>query len=238
MTSISDSATATIRQYMFGVNLQATYLFARKAREVQVAGQPLTHEQRRHEELSAYVSAAVLHATGFLEATINEFIMDIVDGQHSKAGPVSESVRQRLRTVWLESLKSSATILPKYQVALSAFDKPTFDKGQQPFQAAAVLVKVRNRLVHHLPESTEVLLGEKNVESPQDIVDWLKPFIEMNPWHEGATTGPLNRVLWAGCAEWALRSAVAFSDEFFSRASRPRPYDFIVQAWGTKKDAV
>ena|GEM_PF-6391233 len=141
--------SGVIRQYMHGVNLEAARLFATKAREIQDAGSGLRHEQRSHKELHAFVSGSILHSTGFMEAMINEFLVDIVDSHNAGTEPVNPLVADRIRVIWRQVLQRSASILPKYQVALSAFDAPVFDHGQPPYQGAAVLVKLRNYLVHH-----------------------------------------------------------------------------------------
>lgn len=221
-------ASAVIRQYMFGTNLSASRLFAQKALEAQMAGENLTHEERPHDELKAYVSAAVLHSAGFMEASINEFLMDVMDGKFKEVKPI---VGERIKVIWSQVLKGNASILPKYQVALSAFDVSVFNQGTQPYQGAATLVKLRNSLVHHTPDSTAVVLGEVNEEEPQNLVKLLSPYVATNPWHDGATTGPLSRVLWADTAEWAISTAVSYVDEFYNRVQIPRPYEHIIDGW-------
>lgn len=229
--------TAVLREYTYGVNLEAARFFVQKAWSVQTRDAELTHEQRSHRELQSFTSASILHSTGFVEAMINEFLMDIIDNQQSNDAPVDERVAERVKVVWHQCLRGNASILPKYQISLSAFNKPIFDQGAQPYQGAATVVKLRNSLVHHVPASTEIVLGDVNEETPQALVKSLVPYVKTNPWHDGATTSSLNRVLWAGTAEWALTASLALVDEFFVRVERTRPYERILKQWENNEGA-
>lgn len=230
-SSIEMSVSAVLREYLFGVNLEAARYFTQKAWTVQTRDAKLTHEERSHLELQSFTSASILHSTGFMEAMINEFLMDVIENQHPNGAAVDGKVAERIKVVWHQSLRGNASILPKYQICLSVFDKPVFNQGAQPYQGAATVVKLRNSLVHHAPESTEIVLGDVNEETPQALVKILSPYVKTNPWHDGATTSSLNRVLWAGAAEWALNASLALVNEFFSRIGRTPPYQRILEQW-------
>jgi hypothetical protein len=51
----------------------------------------------------AYVSSAVLSATAFLEAAINEFFKDVADNQEGYIGSLSVHTRKALSVYWEES---------------------------------------------------------------------------------------------------------------------------------------
>jgi len=68
------------------------------------------------------------------------------------------------RTWQLQIPRTSAyPILQKYQIALAIAEKPTFDKGQNPYQDVSSLIKLRNKLIHYEPSS-------ERVQSPSDDV--------------------------------------------------------------------
>lgn len=68
--------------------------------------------------------------------------------------PLTKRCRDLMREFW--ELRSQSgrytTVLDKYQMALVFAHKPKLDTGLNPYQDAALLVMLRNKLVHFLPK--------------------------------------------------------------------------------------
>jgi hypothetical protein len=187
------------------------------------------------EEHKAYVTSAIVMSVAFLEATINEFFEDCSDDQYKILKDISKALNEDrinlVKEIWgkLElPKKASLGILDKYDLALMLFDNCSCDKGVEPFQSAALVVKLRNALVHagHATATTYSTIENMPV-TPQEWEKRLRgKFIE-NP-----LTGPGNafypdKMLSAGCAKWALSSAINFTDEFFKQIGIVPPYDHV-----------
>lgn len=132
-----------------------------------------------------------------------------------------------MEAMWKQGIPRRAgyPILQKYEIALQLNGKPSFDTSRSPYQDAKQLVNLRNALVHFEPETiTSAVDGKK----PQaHAFDGLQSKFPNNP-----LTGPGNpyypdKMLGAGCAAWAVRSAVAFTDEFFAKLGMPPMYESV-----------
>jgi hypothetical protein len=148
--------------------------------------------------LGANVSAAVISAGAFIEATANE---------------ISENDERR----------AALDRLNRYLVQHNATAVPQIDPR---WQAAETLMELRHRLVHYthdwLDEGTDNMIGPKALaKSPllprmQSEFDFLPP-----PGHY------IPRFLSPDCAAWAICTATAFLDEFFRRLNVQPFYDHL-----------
>src|SRR5918994_4547888 len=199
----------------------------------------LTGEIEQHTEFvwgtikphEAYAMGAVLSNVAFLEASVNELYADTTDDSAPSeilrsigtgyAMEMPKDVRSILACLWTTERFRTARTLEKFQVALKAVGQEQFDKGSQPYQDVALLIRLRNALVHFEPES---LHGGNDV--PTDLERKLGGKFALNP----LAADPINplgkdpllpflpaKCLGYGCALWALRSSVAFTEDFFSR---------------------
>jgi hypothetical protein len=118
-------------------------------------------------------------------------------------------------------------ILEKFQLALALAGKDLFDRGKRPYQEVALLVRLRNALVHYVPEWVTYVSPETEALENQGIKESLSGKFELNPLRGPADPFFPDRCLAYGCAKWAVTSCIEFADEFFSRMGLPRPYDHI-----------
>ncbi len=159
----------------------------------------------------AYVLSAIQSAATFLEAMINELYQDAVDG-HGVDGdgyiaPLSGDARRMMAELWRGTDEGSKLRpLDKYQMALVFAGNNPLPRGAQPFQAASLLVSVRNALAHYQPE-------DLSADSPNQMEKKLRgKFADNvlmagsgNPWWPDLALGH-------GCSEWAYQSAKGFAD--------------------------
>ena len=172
----------------------------------------------------AYVIGAIFSAVAFLEATINETYDDIVDKEPGNVDGLSNNTKDLLTILWDESEQHSIerwSVLDKYQVALRCSNSVVFDKGQEPYQSAALLIKLRNGIVHARLETR----GTADVDSLSRMLQ--TKFSPSRVMVNSANPYYPDHCLGAGCASWAVATAEKFAEEFFKRLGIPqRKVDF------------
>jgi hypothetical protein len=167
----------------------------------------------------SHAMAAVLSAVAFLEAIVNEVWQDAADsgpGQHRFHGDrIPENALATMRELWngKENAERAMSTLSKFQIALVCAGHDRMDRGTEPYQSVDVLIDLRNALGHFKPQwwhddgtGTANYIAAlrdklKGRENRQPIG---------NPWYP-------NKVLGAGCADWACDSAIAFARDWYGR---------------------
>ena len=200
----------------------------------------LTGEIEQHTEFSwgifdpheAYAMGAILSSVAFLEATVNELYADAADNSHPSeimrsigegyAMEMQKDVRGLLAGLWgTKRFRMGARTLEKYETALEISGAAEFDKGAQPYQDVALLIQLRNALIHFKPQS-----HHEGENEPTQFEKRLNGKFPLNP----LAMPPINplgadplqpflphKCLGYGCAMWALKSSVTFTEEFFSK---------------------
>lgn len=202
-----------IRSYMSGGMLRTAQRFANLAQTIEDE-HPGDWQSLHVEEHRDYVTSSVLNSALFLEAMINELFTDALEDHGAKndgyIAPLAEKTRTLMKGWWEESGDMGKT-LSKYQILLLFAEQPKLNRGESPYQAASLLLELRNRIVHYKPETA---YGDVR----HTLEDKLKDKFEDN----ALVTSPSSnwwpdRALGAGCAKWAHESAKAFTDEVSKR---------------------
>jgi len=86
------------------------------------------------------------------------------------------------------------------------------DKGAAPWQPTAILIQLRNALIHYEPEwlSTHV----NTEDEAHKLTKMLRGRFTPNPLTGAGDPYYPNKVLGHGCAEWAVRTSTEFVDAF------------------------
>jgi hypothetical protein len=165
-------------------------------------------ERERHR---AYVTGSVVFSVAFLEASINEFFLEAVDGNQITLAGMTVQQMECVANRWEER----RNVLGKYQIALAACGVQLFDEDAEPFQGTYGLVKMRNVLIHYRSEWDDELKEHQTVEK------LVKGRFHLNGLaHPGSLWFP-DQCLGAGCAEWAVNQAAQFVGEFCQRLGIP-----------------
>ncbi|MEQ0560843.1 hypothetical protein ABJI51_17285 [Amycolatopsis sp. NEAU-NG30] len=130
-----------------------------------------------------------------------------------------------MQAVWRATKQGYFDVLEKYQLILQAGKKETFDRGANPYQNAALLIQLRNYVVHFKPEGVD---SNDSLTITKRLDGRFRPnAARKSPrgsWSDHDIFG-------AGCAEWCWRSARSLTDEFARRLAltldyqNPRPKD-------------
>lgn len=217
------------RVYLSTGHLKNAAHFARLTGEIEQHTKFTWGTFKPHE---AYAMGAVLSSVAFLEAAVNELYADAADDSHPSeivrsigegyAMEMPKDVRGLLAGLWgTERFRMGARTLEKYEIALRIAGAAGFDRGTQPYQDVALLIKLRNALIHFEPQS-----HHEGEDEPTRFEEKLSGKFSLNP----LAAPPINplgkdplqpflphKCLGYGCAMWALQSSVAFTEEFFSR---------------------
>jgi hypothetical protein len=182
----------------------------------------LFHEHR------AYVTGCVLSAISFLEAKANELFADTVDNPEA-VKELNQGAKDLMSDMWKLGVPRTGrySIPEKFQIALVMARKELFDRSRRPYQDVALLVRLRNALVHYEPKWVTCVSPDIEALTVQNLEKNLLGKFELNPLKGRADPFFPDRCLGHGCAKWAVTSCIEFADEFFSRMGLPRPYDHI-----------
>jgi hypothetical protein len=197
-------------------HLLAAGYFVALAKRVESRGSGAVGEEgmTRHR---ACVTGAIVSSVAFLESSINELYLEF-----ERAGDDGSSTPTRAHTqlgiLWPSGEGAPLTL--RYQVALQSVDAERFNERRSTFKNVERLLELRDALVHHQPQRHDERQRHQNLQ--RRLRTCFAPNTLLGPrarWFPDLCLG-------AGCANWALRSALAFSDEFSGRMgipSRVRP---------------
>lgn len=211
-------ASSTSRHYLSISHLSAAALFSQRASKLEptlTLGDSASDTGLR--EHHACVVTSIMLSVAFLEAVINELWADCSEDFELRRTNELPS-REVMAALWRRSPLKRSTTLEKFELALEINKKPALPRDATPYQDVKLLIDLRNALVHYEPETIFNFSTNNEDKIPEHIFEKkLRGRFELN-----RLTGPGNsfypdKVLGAGCACWAVASAVAFADSFFER---------------------
>ena len=114
-----------------------------------------------------------------------------------------------------DSVIDDQNTMARFELILHLLGKAPLDKGAEPFQSAALLVRLRNELVHYKSRWGTQMESSKLYSALQALRHKPPPFTDpsMNFFP--------HRCLNVECGEWAISSVVAFLESFYSALSVP-----------------
>jgi hypothetical protein len=107
--------------------------------------------------------------------------------------------------------------LTRYKIILHILSKQPLTEGEQPWQDMAVLVKLRNELIHYKSQWGKEMDRQRFFTTLKHLHLAKPPFVPSN-----ANFFP-HQFLGAACAAWAVRTAVAFLNGFYDRLGIESP---------------
>jgi hypothetical protein len=159
----------------------------------------------------SYAASSVLASATFLEAAVSELFQDAQDGHGLRddgyLAPLTEDVVATMATVWRATdAGRHLDPLEKWQWLLECSGRERLERGAAPAQDAALLIRLRNTLVHFKPKDIAAD-EEHNLEKRLcgKFADNRLMKGSGNPWWPSHGLGH-------GCSEWAARSARAVAD--------------------------
>lgn len=216
----------SMRNY-FSTNFLWTALHtSRLVAELEAAEGQRPRFDMAHRSLAA---ASVIASGAFVEATPSELFQDAHDGHGVRddgyLAPLSSEAVAAMAMVW-RATNSGRTVDPveKWQWLLESCGRARLDRGAPPVQDAALLIRLRNALVHFKPEN---IAADEEHELEKRLRRKFPDNRLMegsgNPWWPSHGLGH-------GCSEWAVRSARALADQVLAEVGITPNYQRIEAA--------
>jgi hypothetical protein len=189
---------------------------ARLSREREAAiTQGIDFEHRSH------VMTAIFFSAAFLEALVNDVVLEIVQPGPGSPSPRIASIPQSslpaFQQLWARERRLG--VLRKCQEALAAAQsqQQQFSLNHNPAKNAQLVIDLRRHFVHHKPEWQDIdaehhfkprLKAAKVAEYPLPLAPWFP-----------------NKALSAGLAQWACEATTRFADSWWRRMRLKGSYD-------------
>ncbi|WP_043386798.1 helix-turn-helix domain-containing protein [Streptomyces mutabilis] len=123
-------------------------------------------------EHRTYAMGAVLTAFAFLEASVNEVLASAAEEQLEMGGGRGGlTAEERAALVGLQEAwpGRGPSLLERVRLVLHLLRKTPFSRGEEPFQSADVLRRLRNALLHYRPEWRAVGAGGGDDKIAKDL---------------------------------------------------------------------
>jgi hypothetical protein len=119
----------------------------------------------------------------------------------------------------LADIVDAQDTMSRFNLILHLLNKPGFDKGSEPFQSAALVVRLRNELVHYKSRWGADMESSKLYRALESLSHKPPPFIDasMNFFP--------HRCLNADCGAWALQSVFGFLEDFYRALGVPSRFE-------------
>jgi hypothetical protein len=208
--AVTGRIEAAVKHNMARQHFAGARFFAARASGIE--SELLTAELEAETEkanLRTYVVGAVVLAVMGLEACINEVYLDACDKNKQKLTGLDGREMALLAEWWAEI--EPRPVLLKYQHALLLLSRKELPRGENPYQAADGLVRLRNVLTHYKPE------WDDSPDAHADLQSRLAGRFDLNPLSTESHLWFPHRCLGSGCAKWAVSTADTFVSTFCSR---------------------
>jgi hypothetical protein len=193
-----------VRSSFTGQFLMAAAMQARAAAELESRPAAAVSEDDKIAH-RGYVVGVIMQATAALEGEIWE-VMVYGPGHHLGSNGIDAQARDFLAPV--ADVIDGESVLERYQLVLHLLGKQRLNPGKEPWQDAALAVRLRNELVHYKSRWGAELERSKLFSALKAKNHPRPPFIE------GTANFFPYECLSAACASWVVQSCVAFVDSF------------------------
>src|SRR5258708_6237281 len=205
------SATADTRYTFTGQFLEASAMFVRRVRAIEASASAATDDATRCEH-RGLVCAVVMQSAAALETEAHE-VCTHGPGSHLGSNGTDAQARDFLHPV--AEFVDDQSALTRFDLILHLLKKSPLDKGANPYQSAALVVRLRNELVHYKSRWGAEMERNKLQTTLRLLGHTPPPFTS-----PGMNFFP-HLCLSADCGAWALASLVAFLEDVYSALGVP-----------------
>lgn len=167
--------------------------------------------------IQANVTGALLSSVAFLEATANELFADAAEPNGGHLRGLDTRTLSRIARLGATKAVARAQLPEKYEILLLAADRDPLDAGARPAQDVAILIRLRNVVVHYDPAWLDA--GTEGMVRPGSLAKSSLGEEVQRRFAPRAHAAPSSSDAWMGCscAKWATESSVAYADAVFNR---------------------
>jgi hypothetical protein len=203
---LTTSATMDVRYSFTSQFLKAAALFVRKARDIESVP-PGTITEEIKCEYRAYVSTAIMQCAAALETEAHE-ISCYGPGAYLGSDGIDHKAQSFLLP--LVDIIDSQDTLTRYELILHLLGKREIPRGAEPFQSAALVVRLRNELIHYKSR-----LGSQ-MNANKLFATLAAKNHRPSPFSDPSMNFFPHRCLSADCGEWAVISTYAYLNEVYA----------------------
>ena len=186
----------------------------------------LQYAEKDQQHHRSFAIACVFSSVAFLEAGINEVFASAAHPNLQVGGHLPNDERQALES--MRPYLSTLSTLHRFQAALLLLRRNAFDPGAAPFQDVALVVRLRNALVHYEPRWRS---AGPDVAASLDESALIKALAQkrfsLNPFTGQGNPFFPDKCLGHGLTSWAWKSSLSFSEEFFKRLGVAPPFTHL-----------
>jgi hypothetical protein len=198
-------ATLSTRYSFTAQFLRGGAIFARRAHDIEKSANSSISDEL-HAEHVACVVGAITQSAAALEAEISEVAIH-GPGHHLGSDGIDANAREFL--VPMADVIDNEPTLRRYDLVLHLLRRPPFNHGEQPYQDADLLVRLRNGLIHYKSKWGEQMDREKLFSRLQqlrfDKPTFLSPHTNFFP----------HRCFSASLASWSVTTGVELINVFY-----------------------
>lgn len=169
-------------------------------------------------DYASSVTNTIINSVIFMEATINEFFLDIHQAPNDSLLSVNNLGTKAIKRIqdYLtinDNLIKSESILSKYDLALFILEKGKLQQGSEPYQSANNLISFRNELVHYKIATINISQSESS-----KLEKRLQSKFKLHPLSQDSILYPFPKShVSHDCAKWAIESSRNFVEDFFNK---------------------
>lgn len=201
----TDSASADTRYTFTGQFLEASAVFVRRAREIERTATESTDDATRCEH-RGLVCSVIMQCVAALETEAHE-VCTHGPGSHLGSNGTDTAAKDFLLSV--AEFVDGQSALDRFDLILHLLKRPGLNKGANPYQSAALVVRLRNEIIHYKSKWGAEMERNKLQAALRSLAHEPPPFA-----HPSMNFFP-HRCLSADCAAWALASVVEFLETFY-----------------------
>jgi len=178
-----------------------------------------------------YVISSIFNTIAFLEASINEFYIQVAE--LDSPSTENEIVRNRFKDKWNNpNFERRSSMLIKYNTALELYDANIFQYGDRLISDIKYAIDLRNALTHYKTVYYDALNVDNNSNKTSSLEKEHNNRFELNPFkfYENSAFFP-DRVLSYSCANWSLKTSIQFTIEFYNRLQLPYPNSDLLELY-------
>lgn len=177
--------------------------------------------------IRANSTSALFAAVEFLEAIVNELFADagLPDGGHLK-GFDATILRQIAEASDADVVQRTGT-MEKFDRLLSLAGQSKIARGEAPGQDVALMIRLRNGLIHYKAPWLDAGSPELVRSGSLAKSGWSNAIARRFPLR--ARSGSISTDGWIGygCAQWAVKTSLAYTDLICSRLSITPIYEHV-----------
>lgn len=201
-----DTVTLDTRYTFTGQYLESSAIFVRRARSIEVGASSQTDDSTRCEH-RGLVCAVIMQCAAALETEAHE-VCAYGPGAYLGSNDTDHEAQRFLSPI--ADVIDDQNTMSRFDLILHLLKKPPLDRGAEPYQSAALVVRLRNELIHYKSHWGAQMESSKLYSALQSLRHEPPTF----------TNSSMNffphRCLSAACSAWALSSVVAFLEHFYS----------------------